>query len=192
MKKKIAIVGYGGMGGWHCGQIKANGVLDLVGIYDIKEERRKAAEADGLYAYATLDELLADEQIDLITIATPNDFHKEIAIKALSCGKNVISEKPVALNSEELSEMIEAAHKYGKIFTVHQNRRWDGGLATMKEVFESGMLGKVYSIEFRIHGSRGIPGDWRCLKKHGGGMMFDWLFLEGCLTPLHLVVFLGF
>lgn len=174
MKHNLAIVGFGGMGGWHARHAQKSDVVSLSGIYDIKEERNQAARQMGIFAYSSLDELLADEKIDIVTIATPNDFHKDIAIKAMAAGKNVISEKPVTLSCADLSEMIEASKKYGKIFSVHQNRRWDVDFLMVKNLYRSKEIGKVFNIESRVHGSRGIPGDWRGEKVHGGGMLFDW------------------
>lgn len=174
MKHNLGIVGFGGMAGWHTNFALKSDVINLVGVYDIKEERNKAAEDKGIKAYPSLDALLADETIDIITIATPNDFHKEIAIKALAAGKNVISEKPVTLSCADLKEMIDAANKYGKVFSVHQNRRWDVDFLMVKQLYNSGDIGKVFNIESRVHGSRGIPGDWRGQKEHGGGMLYDW------------------
>ncbi len=67
-----------------------------------------------------------------------------------------------------------AREETGKLFTVHQNRRWDADFLSMKQIYESGSLGPIFNIESRVHGSRGIPGDWRQLPEHGGGMMLDW------------------
>ena len=82
--------------------------------------------------------------------------------------------EPVTLCSEDLQEMFDASNRTGKLFTVHQNRRWDCDFLAMKQVYESGVLGEVFNIESRVHGSRGIPGDWRGMKQHGGGMILDW------------------
>lgn len=172
----FAVIGYGGMGSWHTRKVKEEmgEYAELVGIYDINPERGKVAEENGIHSFATREELLADERIDLVTIATPNDFHKEIAVAALRAGKNVISEKPVAMNSGELEEMIACANEYGKLFTVHQNRRWDEDYLTIKKLLDENTLGKVFRIESRVQGSRGIPGDWRNQPQHGGGMVLDW------------------
>lgn len=174
MKHTLGIVGFGGMGGWHANHAVKSDVVELAGIYDIKEERQNAAKEKGINAYSSLDEMLADEKIDIITIATPNDCHKEIAIKAMKAGKNVISEKPVTLSCSDLKEMIDASKQYGKVFSVHQNRRWDVDFLIAKRLYETKEIGKLFSIESRVQGSRGIPGDWRGMKKHGGGMLFDW------------------
>ncbi len=174
MKKNLCVIGYGGMGGWHCKNALVSDVVNLAGIYDTKEERRELAKQNGIFAYDSLEAVLADERIDLVTVATPNDVHKEIVIKALKAGKNVICEKPVAINSKDLQDMIDAANEAGKLFTTHQNRRWDVDFLAMKQIASSGEIGKILNIESRIHGSRGIPSDWRRKKEYGGGMLFDW------------------
>ena len=174
-KHRLGIVGFGGMGNWHRELIES-GIenLEIAGMFDIKEERQEAARALGYRAYESLDALLADETVDMILVSTPNDCHKPIAVKAMDAGKNVVSEKPVTLSSEDLLEMIDASKRTGKIFTVHQNRRWDEDFLTIKKLYDENALGDVFNIESRVHGSRGIPGDWRGKKEHGGGMMLDW------------------
>ncbi len=169
------IVGFGGMGNWHRELIES-GIdnLHLKGVYDIAEAPREKARQMGYKVYESLDEVLADPDVDIVLCSTPNDCHKDIVIKALKAGKNAVSEKPVTLCSEDLQEMIDAANETGKIFTVHQNRRWDEDFLTIKKIYDEGLLGDVFNIESRVHGSRGIPGDWRKEKIHGGGMMLDW------------------
>ena len=173
-KKTCVVVGYGGMGGWHTRHILEAGAVNLAGIYDIKEERRALAEENGIHAYPTFEAVLADPAVDFITIATPNEFHKPLAIAALRAGKHVISEKPVTLSSADLAEICAVANECGKLFTAHQNRRWDCDYRMTREAYHSGKLGQVTSVESRYQGSRGIPGDWRGKKEHGGGMIYDW------------------
>jgi predicted dehydrogenase len=172
----FAVIGYGGMGNFHMRQAreKLGDYLDPIGTFDIKEERQQAAREKGLCAYESREALLSDPAVELVTVATPNDVHREIVTDAPRHGKNVICEKPVALSSADLEAMIKAANECGKLFTVHQNRRWDPDYRTAKAVLESGALGRVFNIENRVHGSRGVPGDWRALKAHGGGMLLDW------------------
>jgi predicted dehydrogenase len=171
----IAVIGYGGMGGWHAQMLDAmDDEFNLVGIYDIDPERGRVAEDRDIKAFASLEELLADESIELVTIAAYNDVHKELAIKAMEAGKNVICEKPVTLCSADLEEMIAASERTGKLFTVHQNRRWDNDYLTAKKIVDDNTLGRVFRIESKTQGSRGIPGDWRSTKVHGGGMVLDW------------------
>ena len=132
-KKNLVVIGYGGMGGgFHCTHAQKSDVVSLAGIYDIDPEKRAKAEANGIKAYPTLEAVLEDRSVDLVTVAVPNDCHKDIVIRALEAGKNVICEKPVALNSEELEEMIAASepplgHRYAQDQGALQQRRaWTG------------------------------------------------------------------
>jgi predicted dehydrogenase len=173
-KKGVAIVGFGGMGGWHKNKLLKSDVAELCGIWDIKEDRRQAARDENIHVYSSFEDVLADEKVDIVTIAVPNELHMPLSIAALEAGKNVISEKPVCLSSDELAKIIAASERTGKLFTTHQNRRWDADFLMMKQVYESGDLGEVFAMESRVQGSHGIPGDWRGKKEHGGGMMLDW------------------
>lgn len=173
-KKNHVVIGYGGMGGWHVEHALESDVVNLVGIYDIKQSRTDLARERGIFAYESLEAVLSDDKVDLVTVATPNDVHKEIVIKALEAGKNVICEKPVTMSTADLQCMVDAAEKSGKLFTVHQNRRWDVDYLAMKQIVGSGEIGEFINIESRIHGSRGIPSDWRGQKEYGGGMIYDW------------------
>lgn len=169
-----AVIGYGWMGEFHSEKMQSVNGIELIGVYDIDPERSDLAKSRGIRAYPSMEALLADPEIELVTVATPNDVHKEIVIAALASGKNVICEKPVSVNHAELEEMIAAATRYGRLFTVHQNRRWDEDYLTVKKIVDSGELGRVFRIESRVHGSRGIPAGWREERAHGGGMVLDW------------------
>ena len=172
--KNLVVVGYGGMGGWHVEHANESDVVKLLGVYDILPERNELARSRKIYAYDSYDAVLCDKNVDIITVATPNDQHKELVIRALESGKNVICEKPVALSFADLQDMINTANKSGKIFSVHQNRRFDADFLAIKKLYNSGEIGEVFNIESRVHGSRGIPPDWRRVKKQGGGMLYDW------------------
>ena len=172
--KKVAVIGYGGQGAWHCSQILKSDVAQLAGTYDIKENRREAAAAAGIKVYESNEAIFADDTLDIIVVATPNDVHEALVVNGLLSGKNVICEKPVALSVAEFDRMVAAAEKSGKRLSVHQNRRWDVDFLGVKSVIASKEIGEVIRIESRIHGSRGIPSDWRCEKAPGGGMILDW------------------
>ncbi len=172
--KNVAVIGYGGQGAWHCKQILKSDVCTLAGTYDIREIRRDAAKNDGVKVYESNEAIFADPAVDIVVVAVPNDRHKDLVISALEAGKNVICEKPVEMSVKAFDEMVDASNRTGKFFTVHQNRRWDVDFLATKEVIDSGKIGKPICIESRIHGSRGIPSDWRCEKAYGGGMILDW------------------
>lgn len=174
MKKRIAVIGYGGQGAWHCDRILGSDVAELAGTYDINPVRMDAARKKGIFTYDSFEAAIGDASVDAVVIAVPNDVHKKLVIDALKAGRNVICEKPVEMSVAALDEMIAAANETGKLFTVHQNRRWDVDFLAVKGVVESGEIGEPIRIESRIHGSRGIPSDWRCTKACGGGMILDW------------------
>lgn len=174
MKKRIAVIGYGGQGAWHSTRALSSDVVELAGIFDINEKRVNAAKDAGIFTYSSREELLADSTVDIVVCATPNDSHKEIVIDALRAGKHVVCEKPVALSVSDFDEMCMEAKASGKIFTVHQNRRYDVDYLAIQTLIDSGEIGETVNIESRVHGSRGIPSDWRCHKPEGGGMILDW------------------
>ena len=172
-KMRVAVVGYGGMGGWHAEHLLKSDVAELAGIYDIKEERCALAREGGIKVYDSLEALLSDGAVDIVLCATPNDSHKEISIAALRAGKHVVCEKPVTLSVSDFDEIVAVAKSCQRHFSVHQNRRWDVDYLAIKGIIESGEIGEVINIESRSHGSRGCPTDWR-LHKPSGGMMLDW------------------
>lgn len=175
MKHRMAIIGLGGMGTWHLNNLETmSEILEVAGIWDIKETRREYAQSRNVHVYKDLEDLLADETVEFVLIATPNDAHKPLAIQAMRAGKNVISEKPVTLCTADLDEMIRVSEETGRFLTVHQNRRWDRDYHILKQILDEGKLGPVFRLESRVQGAHGIPGDWRQEKEKGGGMVLDW------------------
>jgi predicted dehydrogenase len=175
MKHTMAIIGFGGMGAWHAENVLSR-IPDIrvKGAYDIRLEACEKIKEKGLLSYTSFDELLNDNEVDLVTIATPNNFHKDYAIRCLQEGKHVICEKPVTMNVAELEEIMEVAKASNKIFSIHQNRRWDKDFVIVKKVLEVGNIGTPYFIESRVQGSRGAMHGWRGHKINGGGMVLDW------------------
>lgn len=172
--KKAGIIGYGNMGSWHGKNVneRIEG-LTVTCVYDIDAERRALAKENGFIVYESAEELLKSD-IDLVIIATPNNFHKYYSILAMESGKNVVCEKPACLNVEELDEVIEVSRKTGKLYTVHQNRRFDSDFARMKKIIDDDLLGKLYFLDSRLYSNRGSSGRWRSTYEAGGGTLYDW------------------
>ncbi|WP_204122886.1 Gfo/Idh/MocA family protein [Lacticaseibacillus mingshuiensis] len=171
----MAIVGYGGMGSYHAHALIPDAAhIHLKGAFDIDPARQQAIADDGFVSYPSYGALLADPEIDLVLVATPNDRHKPLAIQALNAGKHVISEKPAMMSPAELEEVLAVAKDAHREFFTHQNRRWDPDFRVITEIVESHSIGDVFRIESRVHGADGIPGDWRHYAKYGGGMIRDW------------------
>lgn len=174
MKHRAGIIGYGNMGSWHVENVneRIEG-LDFVACYDIDAERAKLAAEAGLKVCASAQELMA-EDIDVVLVATPNNFHKYYSIMAMKAGKNVVCEKPACLNSEELEEVIKVSQETGMLYTVHQNRRFDPDYAIMKNIIDNDTLGKLYFLDSRLYSNRGSSGRWRSTYEAGGGTLYDW------------------
>lgn len=175
MSYKLGVIGYGNMGSWHCENVRERiAGLDVAAVYDIDEERRNKAREDGFFACETENDFFSSD-VDVILVATPNSFHKTHCIKAMQSGKNVICEKPACLNLQELEEIIEVSEKTGKLYTVHQNRRFDLDFAIMKKVLCEKKIGKPFYLNSRLYGNRGFANaSWKSLYETGGGLLYDW------------------
>lgn len=171
---RTGILGFGYMGSVHARKISQMDGMMVISVHDIDPEKKAVAEEQGFTFYEDRAAFLAQPDLDVVIIATPNPFHRDYSIEALEAGKHVICEKPVTLNTAELDDIIAVAKETGKIFTVHQNRRWDVDYLTLKRVFEDRTLGKPVSVESRVLGERGIVFGWRADPAYGGGMLYDW------------------
>lgn len=174
MALKLGIIGYGYMGHWHLSNAPRVEGVSVVAAYDIDPEKVRLARAEGLTPFSSLQEFLSSDLFNTVLVSTPNDTHCALACAAMKAGKNVIVEKPVAMNAAQVDIMAETAKKCGVIFTVHQNRRWDKDYRIASEIIQSGELGRIYSVQSRLHGSRGAMFGWRAEPEHGGGMIYDW------------------
>ena len=177
MKKNAVVIGYGGMGGWHVDHLLKSDVCNLLGVYDIKPERNELARSRGVFAYDSLEQVLADERVDMCTVAIPNDSHKSVCIACLEAGKNVICEKPVMLSARRiLRDVIAVADQAAaSVSTVHQNRRFDVDFLAMKQIKECGELGEI--IQYRVPHprlARHSRATGEASSEHGGGMLYDW------------------
>lgn len=182
LESHLVVVGYGlGLNQrlQHCEAIRRNKGLRLYGICESDDVRRGEARRDyGVLTYAAVDDVLADDQVDAVVVATPNESHAPIALRCLEAKKHVILEKPMCLTTAEADSLIEASRRQGCLLTVRHNRRWDGDFLTVKEVIQNGQLGKIVVLDSAIN-TLYRPSDWRAQKSRGGGEFVDW----GC----HLV-----
>lgn len=175
MNYKMGILGFGWMGYKHARMIiPKNKGIEVISAFDIDPRRLELAEQMGIIPHDDFEEFISDEKMDIVLISTPNHLHMEYARKALEAGKHVICEKPAVLHSPELEELIRLAEQKNRVFTVHQNRRWDKDFLIVKKVFEDRKIGRPVIIESRVQGANGIPSDWRRQRECGGGMLYDW------------------
>lgn len=170
---KVGIIGFGYMGNFHLNHFRGVEGVDVVSAYDIDSEKLLDAKDEGLLFFSSIDDFLRQD-LDLVVVATPNDSHKDLVLACLNSGKHCLCEKPVAMNVQELDEMIACAKKNNRIFTVHQNRRWDKDYLVVKEAVASGKIGDVTTIISQTFGERGVCFGWRAIPEKGGGMVYDW------------------
>lgn len=143
-KVRFCVIGCGNVGAVHINAIREMKNGELVAVCDGSEERaKKYASLYGIKAYAKIEEMLLDEEIDAVTICTPSGLHKEQALLALAAGKHVIVEKPMALNTKDAKEIATAAEKSSKSFSVVFQMRYSKDIQYAKRIIDNGELGKL-------------------------------------------------
>ena len=125
-------------------------------------------------AYDSYDALFADENVDIIYIATPHNSHAELSIKALENGKHVLCEKPIALSYADAVRMIEASKKHNKFFMEAFWTRFIPSVQDALAKVKNGEIGEVKYLkaDFNFIGNE-IPGSRLFDKQSGGGALFD-------------------
>ena len=154
----VAVVGYGGMGGWHTRLLQEIPEVRLAGVYDILPERNKAAEEKGIKAYESLEALLADPEIDAVSVCVANHVHAEITIAALKAGKHVLCEKPMATKLKDCQMMVDTAEQMSKKLMIGQNQRFAKAHAEAKKLIECGDIRSV--LTFKTTFGHGGPETW--------------------------------
>jgi predicted dehydrogenase len=176
---KVGIIGAGGIArhahipGWK----NLPEEVELIAICDIIAERaEKAAENNDIpYSYSSAEEMLAHDELDIVSVCVHNSAHRDCTIAALESGCNVLCEKPIAMSAAQAEQMIAAAEKSDRILMVGQNQRFASESQAARQFIEDGLLGEVYYGETTTLRRRGIPG-WGVfhIKKYsGGGPLID-------------------
>lgn len=173
----VGIVGYGYAGrNFHSYLLKFAPELRLVAVASRDPERRERAarEHPGIKTFKTLEEMLRDGAVQLVILATPHNVHCAQAVRALSAGRHVVTDKVMCLDTREADRMIAVARKHKRLLSVFHNRRWDGDFLTVRKVLAEGkLLGKLAFAEAAVL-SFGTPRNWRASKEAGGGILYDW------------------
>lgn len=178
MKKiKVAVVGTGGISNQHINAYLKNENVELYALCDINEEvLRRAGEK------YNIDRLFTDEaemlkalpEIDAVSVCTWNSAHAPCTIMALRAGKDVLCEKPMALNAKEAQEMLDTAKACGRKLMIGFVRRFGNDTAVMQDFINDGALGEIYYAKATYLRRNGNPGGWFGDKKRsGGGPLID-------------------
>ncbi len=173
--KRAAVIGIGGIGVWHGTMIRDTNRIELAAVCDVNPAMKARAEEHlkGVPFYGTVQELLANEPLDVASVVVPHYLHKEIGVQLLDAGINVVVEKPMATNYADCRAMIEAAKRNNRFCTVFHNRRLDPWYLAAQSVIDDGLIGDPVEINVAINFSP-TAATWRGYKAKSGGILYDW------------------
>ncbi|HEV2471129.1 MAG TPA: Gfo/Idh/MocA family oxidoreductase [Chthonomonadales bacterium] len=178
-KVRIGVIGTGGIAnGAHLpGYSQIPDECEIVALCDIDPVAlEKTAEKYPVkHIFEDYRKLLEIPEIDGVSVCTPNYVHYQPTVDALRAGKNVLCEKPIAMNATEAAGMVEAAKKSGKILQIGYNSRFAPTNQLLKRFIDAGELGEIYYARAQAMRVRGIPG-WGVFidkSKQGGGPLID-------------------
>lgn len=170
---KIGLVGYGLAGKvFHTPLYEAAGVK-LVAVAT-SNSAGVLADHPSVRIYETPTQLIADDDIDLIVLASPSFTHAPLMLEALAAGKHVLSDKPFTTTVAEADAVITASKKAGKIASCYQNRRYDADFLTLQSLLDQNAFGDV--LHFEAHFDRYSPtvkDRWQETEQPGVGNHYD-------------------
>ncbi|MGI6517378.1 MAG: ThuA domain-containing protein [Bacillota bacterium] len=175
---RLGIVGYGplyAMGKYHAENINNTPGLITTAICDKDSARLEAArnELGDIPVFTDASEMAESGLVDAAVVAVPPNVHAEVVLPLVERGLHVISEKPFAITTAEVDQMIEAAKRKGVVLSVFHNRHWDSDIVTLRHIMDLGLIGEVYSVECNMmHYGIPYPG-WRTHKPISGGLLYD-------------------
>lgn len=147
---KTALLAYGLSGKiFHAPFLAANEGFELYAVLERNNQKAKHDFPD-VKSFASLEELLVDESIELVVVNTPNNTHFELAKQCLLAKKHILLEKPATATPEEFLELIALAKSVNKQLLVYQNRRWSSDICAAKEIIKSGKVGEIIEVHLRF------------------------------------------
>ena len=177
-KLRIGIIGTGWIADAHIANYKKMPDVEIVAGADLVPGKAEAFfkkhEIEGAKCYLSHKEMLDDESLKLdgVSVCTYNMTHAECTIYALDKGVNVLLEKPMCVTLEEGIEILKAEKRSGKVLSIGFQPRFDPNMQMVKEVVQSGVLGKIYYIQTGGGRRRGIPTPFGTtfIEKETGGL----------------------
>ncbi len=170
---KVGLVGVGGISGAHIPAWEEMENAELVCLCDIRPERMEKYSAKR--CYTDIDEMLANEKLDILDICLPTYLHADVAVKAMEMGINVVTEKPISLKEEDVERVYSTAAKNNVKFMVAQVLRFWPEYELLKEIYETEKYGKLLSgTMIRLGGYPKWSWDgWMMDEKRSGLTPFD-------------------
>ena len=146
---KVGLIGFGMSGQvFHAPMINAVSELRLSKVVELHKEESKRTYP-WVEVVTDIDDVLNDEAIDVVAIATPNSSHFELTKRALLAGKHTVVDKPFTITSHEAQQLIDLANQTNKLLSVFQNRRWDSSFKTVQQVINLNLVGEL--VEYESH-----------------------------------------
>lgn len=176
---RFGIIGCGVIAPWHAKAIATLDEAELIGVCDcVPEKAEKMASEYGAKAYLDYHELLANPDIQAVSICTPSGMHADMAIDAARAGKHVLSEKPIDITLPKIDQMISECHKAGIKLEIIFQRRTSALYKKVKETVSRGALGKLLLGDIYLKYRRGQEyydsGEWRgTWALDGGGCLMN-------------------
>lgn len=171
----FALVGAGVIAQLRKRALDASEFGDFVGVFDINEQRAKDMAGDKK-VYASLEDLLADNEVDAVIVSTPPHIHEQISVDAMRAGKHVLVEKPMAPTTEACVRMMACADAEGKLLTCGFNHRYFPAVQDVRNAITSGTIGKLNFVRgYAGHaGLEEFKAEWMYSKDvMGGGALMD-------------------
>jgi len=175
-KLKIGVIGAGSISDMHLQSYEKNERVELIAVCDMNEKRaeEKAARYGAARFYGDYRSLLADKEIDAVSICTWNHSHAEIAIAALNAGKHVLVEKPLCTTVDDAKKIEETVKQTGKVLQVGFVRRYASNTAILKDFMDADEIGEIYYAKASCIRRLGNPGGWFSdIERSGGGPIID-------------------
>ncbi|MBS1588676.1 MAG: Gfo/Idh/MocA family oxidoreductase [Bacteroidetes bacterium] len=178
-KIRFAVIGCGHIGKRHAEMIQRNADAALVALVDIKDPSQLQLSNFDVPFFSSLEELIDNpliNQIDVVSIASPNGYHADQAMKCLDARKHIVIEKPLALKKSDAEKVIfKALHVHKHLFAVMQNR-YSPPSVWIKELVVSGKLGKIFMVQLNCYWNRDeryyTADSWHGKKALDGGTLF--------------------
>jgi predicted dehydrogenase len=171
----VGIIGFGFSGRtFHAPVIRAVSGLRIAAILQRSGNDAASAYPDVRVA-PSVQELLSLDSIQLVVIATPNTSHFDLARQCLLADRHVVIDKPFATSHAQAAELVSLAEERGRVLSVYQNRRWDGDFKTVRDLVNSGTMGRIvqYESHFDRYRPQTRPEAWREQAVLGSGVLFD-------------------
>lgn len=171
----VGLVGFGGIAKVHLDNYLLLDNAQVKGVVVNSELSKLKAQTNGLKTFSSIEELVENEEIDVIDVLTPSFMHKEHVLKALSLNKNVIVEKPIALNKSDALEMFNFAKNKNLKLLVAQVVRFSYESEILKDICANNKLGKVLDAYFERLSSapKWSTNSWFLDKEKSGHIPFD-------------------